>query len=151
MDAISRRMVNALKTAIRREERTASAYLSKAGKSRDPEVKKVLESLARQETAHANKLLALLNKGADLSILGKKGKEQAGDLHVLNDDVRAIEQSGEVVKVLRKAIKAEENSSRLYRDLAKIYKGLDVGELFGRLAEEEDKHKARLEKILAKK
>ena len=151
MDAISRRMVNALKTAIRREERTSAAYLSKAGKARDPEVRKVLESLAKQETSHANKLLAVLNKEIDLSVLGKKGKELVGDLHVVNDDVRAIERSSEVVKVLRKALKAEENSGRLYRDLEKIYKGLDVGELFGKLAEEEDKHKARLEKILAKR
>ena len=151
MDATSRRIVNALKTAVRREERTCAAYLSKAKKVRDPEVKKVLESLAKQETSHAKKLLAVLNKGADLSLLGKKGKELAGDLHVVNDDVRAIEQSSETVKVLRKACQAEENSGRLYRDLEKIYKGLDVGKLFGKLAEEEDKHKDRLERILAKR
>lgn len=150
MDATSRRIVNALKTAIRREERTSAAYLNKARKARKPEVREVLESLAKQETSHANKLLALLNKGADLSLLGKKGKELAGDLHVVNDDVRAIERSREVVQVLQKACKAEENSGRLYRDMEKIYKGLDVGDLFGKLAEEEDKHRERLEKILTK-
>jgi rubrerythrin len=151
MDVTSRRIVNALKTAIRREERTSAAYLSKARKARNPEVRKVLELLAKQEVSHANKLLAVLNKGADLSILGKKGKELAGGLHVINDDVRAIEQAGGVVQVLRKACKAEENSGRLYRDLEKIYKGTDVGELFGKLAEEEDKHKDQIEKILAKR
>jgi rubrerythrin len=150
MDAASRRIANALKTAIRREERTSAAYLNKARKARKPEVRKVLESLAKQETSHANKLLAVLNKGADLALLGKKGKELAGDLHVVNDDVRSIERSGEVVQVLRKACKAEENSGRLYRDMEKIYKGLDVGDLFGKLAEEEDKHRERLEKILTK-
>ena len=151
MDAISRRMINALKTAIRREERTSAAYLSKARKARDPEVRKVLESLAKQEVSHANKLLAVLKKGAVLSLLGKKGKELAGDLPLVNDDVRAIERSSGVAQVLRKASKAEENSGRLYRDLEKIYKGKDVGALFGKLAEEEDKHKDRLEKILSKR
>jgi rubrerythrin len=150
MDATSRRIVNALKTAIRREERTSAAYTSKARKMRDPAARRVLESLAKQEMGHANKLLKVLNKGADLSILGKQGKDLAGDLRVANDDVREIEKSSEVVQILRKASKAEENSGRLYRSLEKIYKGLDVGDLFGKLAEEEDKHKERLEKILAR-
>ena len=150
MDATSRRIVNALKTAIRREERTSVAYVSQAKKTRDPAAKQVLESLAKQEIGHANKLLTVLNKGADLSVLGKKGKDLAGELHVVNDDIREIEQSNEVVKVLRKAAKAEENSGRLYRSLEMIYKGLDVGDLFGKLAEEEDKHKERLEKLLAR-
>ena len=149
MDATSRRIVNALKTAIRREERTSAAYVSKAKKMRDPTAKKVLETLAKQEIGHANKLLKILNKGSDLSSLGKKGKDLAGDLHVVNDDVRAIENASHVVKVLRKAAKAEENSGRLYRSLEKIYKGLDVGDLFAKLAEEEDKHKDRIEKVLA--
>jgi rubrerythrin len=149
MDATSRRIVNALKTAIRREERTSAAYMSKAKKMRDPTAKKVLETLAKQEIGHANKLLKILNKGSDLSSLGKKGKDLAGDLHVVNDDVRAIENASNVVKVLRKAAKAEENSGRLYRSLEKIYKGLDVEELFAKLAEEEDKHKDRIEKVLA--
>ena len=150
MDVASRRVVNALKTAIRREERTSAAYTSKAKKTRNPAAKKVLESLAKQEIGHANKLLKVLNKGADLTILGKKGRELAGELRVVNDDVREIEKSNEVVKVLRKAAKAEENSARFYRSMEKIYKGIDVADLFGRLAEEEDKHKDRLEKVLAR-
>ena len=149
MDATSRRIVNALKTAIRREERTSAAYVSKAKKMRDPAAKKVLETLAKQEIGHANKLLKILNKGSDLSTLGKKGKELAGELHVVNDDIRAIENSSDVVKVLRKAAKAEENSGRLYRSMEKIYKGLDVADLFVKLAEEGDKHKDRIEKVLA--
>ena len=150
MDATSRRIANALKTAIRREERTSAAYVSKAKKMRDPAAKKVLETLAKQELGHANKLLKILNRGTDLSSLGKKSKELAGELHVVNDDVRAIENSSDVVKVLRKAAKAEENSGRLYRSMQKIYKGLDVEDLFAKLAEEEDKHKDRIEKVLAK-
>jgi rubrerythrin len=149
MDATSKRIANALKTAIRREERTSAAYVSKAKKMRDPTAKKVLENLAKQEIGHANKLLKILNKGTDLSTLGKKGQELAGELHVVNDDVRAIENSSDVLKVLRNAAKAEENSGRLYRSMEKIYKGLDVANLFAKLAEEEDKHKDRIEKILA--
>ena len=69
---------------------------------------------------------------------------------MVNDDVRAIENSRDVVKVLRKAAKAEELSGRLYRSMQKIYKGLDVEDLFAKLAEEEDKHKDRIEKVLAR-
>ncbi len=151
MDATSRRMVNALKTAIRREERTSAAYVSKAGKMRDPAARKVLETLARQEMGHAKKLLRVLNKGGgDLETLGKRARRLAGDLRVVNDDVREIEKSGEAVKVLRKAAKAEENSGRLYRSLEAIYKGSDVADLFARLAEEEDKHKDRINRVLAR-
>lgn len=150
MDVTSRRIVNALKTAIRREERTSAAYVSKAKKMRDPTAKKVLEILAKQELGHANKLLRVLNRGADLSALGKKGKQLAAELRVVNDDVREIEKSTEAVKVLRKAAKAEENSGRLYRSMEKIYKGLDVADLFAKLAEEEEKHKERIDKALAR-
>jgi len=150
MDVTSRRVVNALKTAIRREERTSAAYTSKAKKTRNPAAKKVLESLAKQEIGHANKLLKVLNRGADLTILGKKGRELAAEIKVVNDDIREIENAEEVVKVLRKASKAEENSARFYRSMEKIYKGIDVADLFGRLAEEEDKHKDRLETVLAR-
>ncbi len=151
MDATSRRMVNALKTAIRREERTSAAYVSKAKKMRDPAAKKVLETLARQEMGHAKKLLSILNKGGgDLASLGKRATRLAGELHVVNDDVRAIEKSGEAVRVLRKAAKAEENSGRLYRSLEAIYKGSDVADLFAKLAEEEDKHKDRIDRVLAR-
>jgi rubrerythrin len=149
MDETSRRVVNALKTAILREERTSAAYVNQAKKMRDPTAKKILETLAKQELGHANKLLKVLNKGVDLSMLGKKERELAGELRVVNDDVRNIERSSEAVSVLRKAAKAEDNSGRLYRSLEKIYKGLDVSELFAKLAEEEDKHKERIEKALA--
>jgi len=150
MDVTSRRVINALKTAIRREERTSAAYTSKAKKTRNPAAKKVLESLAKAEIGHANKLLKVLDKGADLTILGKKGKELAGELRVVNDDIREIEKAGEVVKIIQKAAKAEDNSARFYRSMEKIYKGIDVADLFGKLAEEEDKHKDRLEKVLAR-
>jgi rubrerythrin len=150
MDATSRRVTNALKTAIRREERTAKAYQVKARKMKDPTAKKALESLSKIELGHARKLTNVLEKGTDLGTLGKKGKQLAEDLHVLNDDIREIEQSSEAVKVLSRAAKAEENSRRLYRSLQNIYKGLDIADFFGKMAEEEEKHKERLEKLLAR-
>lgn len=150
MDVASRRIATALKTAIRREERTADAYQVQAKKARDPGAKKVLESLVRQEMEHAKKLKLVLDKGIDSSILGKRGKHLVEGLHVVNDDVRDVEKGGEVARVLTRAIKAEQNSSALYRSLEKIYKGVDIEELFGKLAEEEDLHKARLERMLAR-
>ena len=73
-----------------------------------------------------------------------------GELHVLNDDVRNMEKTTEAARVIQRAIKAEDNSCKLYRSLEKIFKGSDVAELFGKLAEEEEKHKVRLERVLAK-
>ena len=149
MDVTSRRISNALKTAIRREERTADAYQAQAKKTKDPGAKKVLESLVKQEMQHANKLKLVLGQGIDSSLLGTRGRQLASGLHVVNDDVRLVEKGGEGFKVLKRAIKAEENSCALYRSLEKIYTGTDVSVLFGKLAEEEDLHKVRLERMLA--
>ena len=150
MDVTTRRMTNALKTAIRREERTAAAYLQKAKKIKDPAAQKVLEGLAKQETGHAKKIQMILDKQMDLSRLGKSGKANLAKLHVVNDDIRKMERVSEGVKVLQSALRAEENSSKLYRSLEKIYKGLDLGDLFGKLAEEEEKHVVRVERALTK-
>jgi len=149
MDVTSRRISDALKTAIRREERTAATYTEKAKKAKHPAAKKVLEVLAKQELAHAKKLELIMNQGMDVERLGKSSRAQATALHVLNDDVRKIERATEVVAVLQKAIVAEANSSRLYRSLEKIFKNAEVEILFGKLAEEEEKHQARLESTLA--
>jgi len=143
-------MTNALKTAIRREERTAKAYEQKAKKLTDASAKKVLQILVKQELGHAKKIRVVLDKGLDLSRIGKNSKTQLAELHVLNDDVRRLEKTREAVRVLKSAVKAEENSCRLYRSLEKIFKGADVAVLFGKLAEEEEKHKARLERTLAR-
>jgi rubrerythrin len=150
MDVTSRRISNALRTAIRREERTAQAYSEKAREAKQAQVKKVLEMLAKQETGHAKKLTAILNKGLDLSHLGKSEKARANGLHVINDDVRNIERSTGVVSALRRAIQAEESSANFYRSLEKIFRGAEVEILFSKLAEEEDIHKGRLEALLSK-
>ncbi|MEW6444319.1 MAG: ferritin family protein [bacterium] len=150
MDVTSRRIATALKTAIQREERTAAAYGDQARKTKDPGAGKVLEALVKQELSHARKLKLILNHGVDSSVLGKRSRLLADSLHVLNDDIRMVEKSGDAARVLARAIKAEENSMRLYSSLEKIYRGLEVAELFGKLAQEEESHRARLEKALAR-
>lgn len=150
MDVTSKRIATALATAIRREEKTAEAYQKQSRATKDPAARKVLESLVRQEMAHAKKLKLILDKGIDSSLLGKRGRDQVQNLHLTNDDVRKLEGKAEAVTVLRRALKAEENSVRFYRSLEKIYLGVDVAVLFGKLAEEEEIHKARLERVLAR-
>ncbi|MFC1888486.1 ferritin family protein [Thermodesulfobacteriota bacterium] len=68
----------------------------------------------------------------------------------MNDDVRNLEKQRGTAKVLAGAIRAEENSCRYYRSLEKIYKGIDLSMLFGKLADEEEKHKIRLERLVVK-
>jgi len=150
MDVTSRKIANALKTAIRREERTAAAYTDKAAGIQDPAAKAVLESLAKQEVSHGKKLRMVLDKQMNLSRLGKGGSKVVGTLRVVNDDLLKMERASEAVKVLQKALVSEQNSCKLYRSLEKIYNGLELAELFGKLAQEEEKHAARIEKTLAK-
>jgi len=150
MDVTSRKIANALKTAIRREERTSAAYAEKAAGMPDPAAKGILESLAKQEMTHAKKIRMILDKQMDLSRLGKGGSKVVGTLRVVNDDLLKMERVSEAVKVLQKAVIAEQNSCKLYSSLAKIYNGLELGELFGKLAQEEEKHAVRIEKTLVK-
>lgn len=150
MTSLSTRMVTALKTAIRRERTTALVYEQKARLATEEKVKAVLTSLAKQETNHARKLERVLEK-KDISSLGaKKSSPSPGSLSLKNDDIRKLGAQTETARVLTWAIKAEENSFKFYTSLSKISKGLDVAELFSRLAEEELKHKERLETVLAR-
>jgi|YNPNPStandDraft_1061719.scaffolds.fasta_scaffold26198_1 rubrerythrin len=150
MTSLSTRMVTALKTAIRREEKTSLIYEQKAKLATEEKVKAVLTSLAKQETGHARKLEKALER-KDISSLGaKKSSASAGSLSLKNDDIRKLEAQTEMARVLAWAIRAEENSFKFYTSLSRISKGLDVAELFSRLAEEELKHKERLEAVLAR-
>jgi rubrerythrin len=149
MVSLSARITTALKTAIRREEKTSEVYQQKAKKMKDSKARDILESLSKQEQVHAVKIQRVLEKG-DMAILGKrKGLSLFEHLSLRNDDVRKMGKETEAAKVIRDAVKAEENSYRFYTGLAKISKGLDVADLFTRLADEELKHKARLERVLA--
>jgi len=150
MVSLSARMTTALKTAIRREERTSQVYQDKAKRMKDPKVREVLESLAKQELGHARKIERVLEKG-DISVLGlKKGPSLLQALTLKNDDVRKMGKETEAARVIRMAVNAEDASCRFYAGLAKIYKGLDTAELFSRLADEELKHKVRLQFVLAR-
>jgi len=150
MVSLSARVITALKTAIRREENTSQVYQDKARKMRDPKIKTLLESLAKQETAHATKLQRVLEKG-DLTLIGQSRSPSVfARLALQNDDVREMGKQTEAAGVIRWAVKAEANSYRFYAGLAKLSKGLDLGEVFTRLADEELKHKARLEAVLVR-
>ena len=150
MVSLSARITTALKTAVRREERTSEVYREKAKRMKDPKARDILESLARQEEVHAAKIQRVLERG-DMAILGKrKGLSLFEGLSLKNDDVRKMGKETEAAKVIRDAVKAEENSYRFYTGLAKLSKGLDVADLFTRLADEELKHKARLKGVLVR-
>ncbi len=151
MASLSARMITALKTAIRREERTSAIYEEKARLATNEKIKAVLESLAKQEMVHARKLQKALEKG-DISTIGNK-KTSAASIQALslkNDDIRSMGAQQDLARVIERAIKAEETSFAFYRSLSTISKGLDIGELFSRLADEELKHKARLEAVRAR-
>jgi len=150
MEGASRRISTVLKSAIRREERTAASYTKKARQAKHPSAKKVLEVLAKQEAEHASKLMLILNKGLDFAHFARGTGAQVESLHVLNDDVRRIEKTSEVQSVLKRAIQAEENSCILYRSLEMIFKGEELEFPFSNLAEEEEAHKVLLENMLAR-
>ena len=131
-----------LRFAIRKEADAAAFYRMAADRS-NPGVKKAFEELAKEEDGHKKKL-----EGFDLKKIAKaklKDTQGLGLSEMMEDVPYSPEMS--YADLLRMAIKNEEKSQHLYTSSAKIVKEPKLEKLFLILAQEESKHKVRLEKI----
>ena len=131
-----------LRFAIRKEADAAAFYHMAADRS-NPGVRKTFEELAKEEEGHKEKLEVLDLKKIDQIEL----KEVKGlGLSEMMEDV-PYSPDMNYADLLRMAIKNEEKSQHLYTSSAKIVKEPKLEKLFLILAQEESKHKVRLEKI----
>lgn len=105
--------------------------------------KELFLSLAKEEEGH-RKLLENLN----MEKVSQKRVEKVLDLHI-SDYMVEVEMKSDLsyADTLRIAMKREEKSIKLYNDMKDSNTDEDLKKLFTLLANEETKHKLRLEKI----
>ncbi|HEC81206.1 MAG TPA: rubrerythrin [Thermoplasmatales archaeon] len=128
--------------AIRKEEEAYEFYKSLSEKVR-PHMKEVFEGFAKEELGHRNKLI----KVKEGKLVLKPSFRKIDDLKIseyLVDIPASPSMSYE--KALIVAMKREEASHRLYTILADLTDDDSLRSTFLALAEEEAKHKLRVEK-----
>ena len=130
-----------LKFAIDREAKAHRFYIALAQRMADPEMREVFEMLAQDEVEHKEKLeLEMIKAGrivaSDIDTKRFEDYPELGDepiLHMNYKDALAI------------GIDKENTSFRLYADWMVLAEDDERREMLLSLAEEEAKHKARLE------
>ncbi|MCF7918759.1 MAG: ferritin family protein [Candidatus Cloacimonetes bacterium] len=129
--------------AIEREREAVTFYQELQEKVKFKSQQEMLKELEMMERGHITVLTNILEKGAE-NIVPKNVE----DLHISEYLVKG-EPSGELTyqDILIVAMKREEASTNLYKDLAKRFKGTETEGLFQRLAEEEGGHKLKFEKL----
>jgi rubrerythrin len=129
--------------AIDKEIRAFNFYTSASQVAKYSGAKELFSELANQEVGH-RKLLEKL----DMEKVAQAKFEKIPDLKISDYLVEAELRPGmPYADILRTAIKMEERALKLYNDMKESNKDEDLKKLFSFLANEEAKHKLRLEKI----
>ena len=131
-----------IRFAIRKEADAATMYWIAAEKG-NPGVKKIFEDLAREEESHRKRLETFDLKKLDR--MEVKETRGLGISEMLEDTPFSPEMS--LADLLRMAIKNEEKSQQLYASTAQVVTEPALNKLLLILAQEESKHKEKLEKI----
>ncbi len=127
--------------AIQKEEEANKFYTGLAGKMDRPAMRQVFEDFAKEEQKHKEKLLGI-KEGKRLN----SAEQKITDLKI-GDYLVDMEPSPDMdyQEALILAMKKEKASFRLYNDLAATTSDADLHSLLLGLAQEEAKHKLRLE------
>ncbi len=127
--------------AIGNEEKAFSFYMGLSGKMKNPRMQKVFEDFAREEKKHKDKLVAV--KEGKLIV---SDQEKITDLKI-SDYLVDVEEKPEMnyQEALILAMKKEKKAFRLYLDLSEATENENAKNIFKVLAQEEAKHKLRLE------
>lgn len=129
--------------AIKGEEEAHEYYISLADRVEKPWMKDLFKGFARDELGHKAKLTAV-KKGRRLM----PAQEKVMDLKIaeyVEDVPEGPDLSFQDALIL--AMKREKKSFRLYNDLADAADNEDLSQTFLALAQEEAKHKLRIELI----
>ncbi len=137
-----------LEFALAKEEEAVAFYGFLASASRREHIKTVFESFAGQEQAHKKVFEKLVKEGCALK---PPRKGEAADLH-LSDYLVEVpfdpEMSYQDALIL--GMKREDKSAAFYLDLSRKIEDACLAETIGKLAEEEGRHKRKLEELYEK-
>jgi len=126
--------------AITREGEAYDFYADMAGQVDNPDLSRKLMELANEELAHKKKLL-LVKKGST-ELLGGHGMDFEFDDFCLTLDLRS---NNTLKEILEFAIGKENESIRIYKDLAHLFPSGEQRRMFKLLAQEEKGHKRLFE------
>jgi len=137
----------ALKLAIEMENESIQIYTSAQEKVRKfPGSKELLKELVNEEKKHKNKILTVVRSPEKVREIGSLATT-IHDLKIVDwlEDV-SLSPEASYQQILIYAGKREKATHDLYMELAKKYRGKQIGEIFFNLAQEELKHKYELER-----
>jgi rubrerythrin len=137
-----------LKEAVSIEEESIELYSNAQEKAGSASSKSFLKELAETELGHKKRLMEIINKEALVQSLGDQKGELLEDLKIVDymKDIDELSEDADYQDILTYAAQREKRTHDYYASLTKLFKGTQIGELFQRLAEEELKHKIKLEK-----
>jgi len=132
-----------IRFAIDKEVKSFNFYTDASKVAKYSGAKDLFSDLAQQEVGH-RKMLEKLDTGK----IAQAKIEKVPDLKISDYMVDAeFSPDMSYADILRKAMKMEERSLKLYNDMKEKNKDEDLMKVFTFLANEEAKHKLRLEKI----
>jgi rubrerythrin len=132
-----------IKFAIKKEIKSFNFYTKASNVAKYSGAKDLFADLAKEEVGH-RKLLEKL----DMKKIAQAKIEKVPDLKISNYLTDAeFKPDMPYASILRMAIKMEERALKLYNNMNKSNKDEKLNKLFTFLANEEAKHKLRLEKI----
>ncbi len=135
-----------LEAAAQVEEQSIALYTMAKKKAKYASSKKLLEELLKEEVKHKEKLLGIIEDKEKLSELGATS-DNIQDLKIVDImKVTPLSEDADYQGILIYAAKREKVTHDYYRSLAEGLIGADTKNLFLKLAQEELKHKNRLEK-----
>jgi len=127
------------------EKQSVELYEWAAKKAAASESRSLLKRLAKEELGHKAKLEKARNSKAVLAQIGSKAKE-GQDLGIANyHGGDSISEDADYGQILLFAAKREKETYEYYLELSQRLSGTQAGKLFAKLAQEELKHKKKIE------
>ena len=133
-----------LEFAIQKEAEAHDFYLQWSGRMEKASMKKKLQDFANEEFKHKEKLTAIKTNKMQMQALSPEKEVidlKIGDYLVDVDPSADLDYQGALILAMKK----EKKSFMLYDDLAEMTQDENIRTLFLGLAQEEAKHKLRLE------
>lgn len=134
-----------LEAALKIEEQSIALYTMAQEKAETPSAKKFLAELTSEEVKHKEKISAAMEDEQKISEIGSR-MEKIQDLKIVDfmtDTTLSAE--ADYPRILTYAAKREKATYEYYQSLARGLEGTETGDLFIRLAQEELRHKNKLE------
>lgn len=135
----------ALNFALSMEEQSIQLYTSAQDRVVNPGSKEFLKELVVEEVRHKNNILNAMEDPEKVEEIGSFDTK-IQDLKIVDMlEATSLSPEADYQEILIYAAKREKDTHDLYMELAKKYRGKQIGRMFARLAQEELKHKYRLE------